>query len=99
MEYVTNLSSESGRPRHAEIYQMLRIVLPILDIAEPELYVQQGVVNGYTSGHNNPFIILQTDLLDVMNEEEIMAVIAHELGHIKCGHVLYYMMARFISPS
>jgi Zn-dependent protease with chaperone function len=27
-----------------------------------------------------------------------MAVIAHELGHIKCGHVLYKMMARGIKP-
>jgi Zn-dependent protease with chaperone function len=27
-----------------------------------------------------------------------MAVIAHELGHIKCGHVLYKTMARGIKP-
>ena len=29
-----------------------------------------------------------------MNEDEIMFVLGHELGHIKCGHVLYKTMAR-----
>ena len=101
MDFVTNLSSNIRVLAHGSCRKFTkcsRIACGILDVAEPELYVQQGVVNAYTSGHNNPFIILQTDLLDVMNDEEIIAVIAHELGHIKCGHVLYYMMARFISP-
>jgi Zn-dependent protease with chaperone function len=33
-----------------------------------------------------------------MSDDEVMAVIAHELGHIKCGHVLYKTMARGIKP-
>src|SRR5262249_16740521 len=57
-----------------------------------------GGVNAFTSGHNNPFIVLQTELLEVMDDNEVMGVIAHELGHIKCGHVLYKMMARGIRP-
>jgi Zn-dependent protease with chaperone function len=67
-------------------------------VPEPELYAQQGGVNAYTSGHNNPFIVLETGLLQMMEDSEVMAVIAHELGHIKCGHVLYKMMARLIKP-
>jgi len=41
-------------------------------------------------------ISVTTGLLDLMNEDEVLAVIAHELGHIKSGHVLYKTMARVI---
>jgi hypothetical protein len=77
---------------------MLLECCSILDVPEPELYAQQGGVNAYTSGHTHPFIILETGLLEMMDDSEVMAVIAHELGHIKCGHVLYKMMARGIKP-
>lgn len=71
-------------------YAMLRECCDILDVPEPELYVMQGDVNAFTSGHNHPFIILKTGLLELLdNDDEVMFVIAHELGHIKCGHVLY----------
>ena len=99
-EYVTNIGSNIrvGPRQLSKIYGMLQECCAILEVAEPELYVKQGIVNAFTSGHNNPYIILQTALLDVMNDDEIMAVIAHELGHIKCGHVLYWTMARLIGP-
>jgi Zn-dependent protease with chaperone function len=77
---------------------MLLECCEILDVSEPELYVMQGGVNAYTSGHNHPFVVLETGLLELMEDNEVMAVIAHELGHIKCGHVLYKTMARGIKP-
>jgi Zn-dependent protease with chaperone function len=80
------------------LYAMLRECCEVLDVAEPEMYVMQGGVNAYTSGHNHPFIVLETGLLELMDDEEEMAVIAHELGHIKCGHVLYKTMARAVKP-
>ena len=79
-------------------YQMLLDCCEILGVAEPELYVMQGGVNAYTSGHTHPFIVLETGLLELMHDDEVMTVIAHELGHIKCGHVLYKTMARGIQP-
>lgn len=100
MEYVNHIGGaiRVGPRQMAKHYAMLLECCSILDVPEPELYVMQGGVNAYTSGHNNPFIVLQTDLLDIMDDNEVMAVIAHELGHIKCGHVLYKMMARGIKP-
>jgi Zn-dependent protease with chaperone function len=79
-------------------YAMLLECCAILDVPEPELYAMQGGVNAYTSGATNPFIVLETELLELMDDDEVMAVIAHELGHIKCGHVLYKVMARSIKP-
>lgn len=75
----------------------LREACTILDVPEPELYVAQyPVANAWTSGHDHPYIVVTTGLLDLMNEDEILAVLAHELGHIKSGHVLYKTMARGI---
>ncbi|HXU82051.1 MAG TPA: M48 family metallopeptidase [Polyangia bacterium] len=70
----------------------------ILGVDEPELYVTLNPVpNAYTYGHTRPFIVLTSGLVDMLDDEERFFVIAHELGHIKCGHVLYGMMARNIA--
>lgn len=81
-----------------QLYTILQEACTILDVPEPELYVAQfPIANAYTSGHDHPYIVVTTGLLDLMSEEELLAVIAHELGHIKSGHVLYKTMARGIS--
>jgi Zn-dependent protease with chaperone function len=81
-----------------KLYASLREACAILDMPEPELYIAQTpLVNAMTSGHTRPYIIVHSGLVDLLNEEEIMAVIAHELGHIKSGHMLYKTMARAIS--
>lgn len=80
------------------LYVTLREACAILDMPLPELYVAQTpLVNAMTSGHDHPYIIIHSGLVDLLTDEEIMAVIAHELGHIKSGHVLYKTMARAIS--
>jgi Zn-dependent protease with chaperone function len=80
-----------------QLYAQLREACAILDVHEPELYVAQTPLpNAWTSGHDHPYIVITTGLLDLMNEDEVLAVIAHELGHIKSGHVLYKTMARAI---
>ena len=37
-------------------------------------------------------IVLFDTLIDKLNEEEIEAVLAHEVGHYKCGHVPYRLL-------
>src|SRR4029450_13778761 len=100
IEYVNHIGGaiRIGPRQMSRHYAMLLECCSILDVPEPELYAQKGGVSAYTSGHNNPFIVLETGLLQMMEDSEVMAVIAHELGHIKCGHVLYKMMARGIKP-
>jgi Zn-dependent protease with chaperone function len=100
VDYVTHIGGgiRVGPKQMSKHYAMLLECCNILDVPEPELYVMQGGVNAYTSGHNHPFIVIETGLLEAMHDDEVMAVIAHELGHIKCGHVLYTTMARGIKP-
>lgn len=70
----------------------------ILELDEPELYVTvDPVPNAWTYGHTNPFIVLTSGLVDMLDEEEQFFVIAHELGHIKAGHVLYTLVAKNIA--
>lgn len=94
IEYVLNIASSLRvTPRQLpKLYGMLQEACSVLDVPMPELYVTQGPVNAYTFGHTNPYIVLYTGLIDSMDDDELMAVIAHEVGHIKCGHVLFKSM-------
>src|SRR5579885_1170108 len=81
-----------------KLYASLGEACALLHTPEPELYIAPTpMVNAMTSGHTRPYSIVHSGLVDLLDEEEIMAVIAHELGHIKSGHVLYKTMARAIS--
>ena len=66
----------------------------ILGVERPEFYVSlDPSYNAFTYGHTRPFIVITSALLDLLDEREKMFVICHELGHIKCEHVLYTLVA------
>lgn len=66
----------------------------ILDVPKPEFYVAlDPAYNAFTYGHTKPFIVMTSSLLNLLDEQEKMFVICHELGHIKCEHVLYTLVA------
>lgn len=73
------------------IHQRLLRVCEVMDLDDvPELYVSQTpVVNAGAVGMNEPFIVLNSSMLEVLTRDEVEAVIAHEVGHILSGHVLY----------
>jgi Zn-dependent protease with chaperone function len=94
--YIQNVAQtvRVSKRQCPQLYALLQEASSILDVPEPELYVAQSpIANAMTSGHSHPYIIVTTGLLDLVNEDEQLAVIAHELGHIKSGHVLYRTMA------
>ncbi|MGD9580668.1 MAG: M48 family metallopeptidase [Vampirovibrionia bacterium] len=81
-----------------KIYEMLKIACEILEVEVPELYINQSpIANAYTSGVNKPYIVINSGAIDLLEDDEIYAVIAHEVGHIKCNHVLYLTLARFLT--
>ena len=47
------------------------------------------VLNAITIGMNKPFIVLNCGLVDLLDEDELRFVIAHELGHALSGHAVY----------
>ncbi|KXP13835.1 M48 family metallopeptidase [Tsukamurella pseudospumae] len=59
----------------------------------PELYVvQDPTVNAMTIGMDRPFIVINTGLLELLDEEEQRFVVGHELGHAMSGHAVYRTM-------
>src|SRR5258708_467437 len=76
------------------IYEMVRDSAYILDLAEvPEVYIMQSpVVNAMAIGQDNPFIVITTGLVNLVDPEELRAVIGHEVGHILSGHSVYRTM-------
>lgn len=78
-----------------EIYQLLPPVCEKLGIEEPELYFVQSEenANAWTFGSVNPFICVNSKLVNELSHEQISSVLAHEAGHIACKHNLYHSLA------
>jgi len=76
------------------IHEMVRDGAYILDLPEvPECYVlQTPIVNAMALGRDKPFIVLNSGMIELLDPEELRAVIGHELGHILSGHALYRTM-------
>lgn len=69
-----------------ELWLFLESTCKNLGIKQPDLgIIQDGTPNAFTYGYhkNNADLVLTTGLIEVLSEEELKAVIAHELGHIK----------------
>ncbi|MGJ5631825.1 M48 family metallopeptidase [Nostoc sp. CALU 1950] len=93
--YLMGNTIQVGPRQYSTIYQMFRECVRDLDIyPEPTLFVSQNPqANSYALGQENPYIVINTGILDLLDEAEIRVVLAHELGHIKCGHTILIQMA------
>lgn len=81
------------------LHTLLLDACKILDLEPPQLYVRQNPApNAYTFAMRGqkPFVVLHTSLIDLLTPEEIQAVIAHELGHLKCEHSVYLTLANLV---
>jgi Zn-dependent protease with chaperone function len=80
-----------------DLYAKLQVACTTLGVDMPDLFIQQNpVVNAFTGGVEKPIIVLHSSLIERLNDEEILAVIAHEVGHIHAEHVLYLTAAQLI---
>ena len=81
-----------------DVHEKLVAACAILDLPTvPDLYIAGGGdLNAFTAGVEHPLIVLNSGLVDSLTDDELLFVIAHEVGHIKSGHVLYYQIAEFL---
>ncbi len=78
-----------------DLYAKLQIACTTLGVEVPDLFIQQNpIVNAFTFGMEKHVIVLHSALIERLNDEETLAVIAHEVGHIHAEHVLYLTAAR-----
>ncbi len=76
------------------VYRNYKECLKTLDAPmEYPLFVSQTpLVNAGAYGMEQPFIILNSGTVRLLEEEELSYVIAHEIAHIMSDHVLYKTM-------
>jgi len=80
-----------------DLHAKLQIACTTLGVDMPDFFIQQNpIVNAFTGGVEKPIIVLHTGLIERLNDEETLAVIAHEVGHIHAEHVLYLTAAQLI---
>ena len=80
-----------------DLHAKLQIACTTLGVDMPDLYIQQNpIVNAFTGGVEKPIIVLHSALIERLNDEETLAVIAHEVGHIHAEHVLYLTAAKLL---
>lgn len=82
-----------------DLHQLLVEACQRLDVDVPELYIKQNPApNAYTFAMRGkqPFIVIHTSLVELLTPEEIQAVIAHELGHLKCEHGVYLTLVNIV---
>lgn len=67
-------------------------VLTSMDWPErPELFVSQTpFVNAGAFGMDRPFIVINSGALKLLDDDEMRALLGHELGHVMSGHALYH---------
>ena len=100
--YLENIATSVlvGPDQLPEIYRLLVEACQVLDIEQPQLYIKQHPVpNAYTFAMRGkqPFIVVHTALIELLNDHELQAVIGHELGHLKCDHGVYLTLANLIA--
>jgi Zn-dependent protease with chaperone function len=80
-----------GPDQLPDVWRVYEQVLATLDMPEVyDLYVtQEPVANALTFGSEKPVIVINSGLVNLLDEEGLRTVLAHEVAHILSDHVLY----------
>jgi Zn-dependent protease with chaperone function len=64
----------------------------------PELYVSQTpFFNAGAYGIDKPFIVIHSAAIELLDDDELRVLLAHELGHVMSGHALYRTIAAILA--
>lgn len=88
-----------GETQFPHLHAMLRDACYILDLEKvPQMYVQQDPrPNAMCIGLDEPIIVVTTSLVELLDEEEMRAVVGHEVGHALSGHSVYRTILLFLT--
>lgn len=99
MYYGMNMASQIrlSPTQLPEIYKHLPPICEKLGMEVPEFYLEMNPLpNACTYGDTKIFISVTSGLVEMMNDDELDAVLAHECGHILCRHTLYRSIATIL---
>lgn len=77
--------------QYPRVYQAWTDVARTLDVTDlPELYIRQSpLFNAEAVGLDHPFVVVNSACLAQLDDQELKALLGHELGHVLSGHALY----------
>lgn len=93
-------SVQASEDQLPSVYRLLHEAAAMLCMDPPDLYIRQNPVpNAHTLAiaGRKPFIVVHTALLDLLTPAELQAVLAHELGHLKCEHGVWLTVAHVLA--
>ena len=93
-----------GPTQYPDVHELLLQVCKVLDTDVPPLYISQTpYANAGAVGMDNPFIVLNSTLIELASPAQVAAVIGHEVGHIMSDHALYrtlmFLLLNFASSN
>ena len=79
-----------GGPREAWLVDTVHQLADRAGIGRPEVAIYEGEPNAFATGafKNDSLVAVSTGLLDSMTEEEVTAVLGHEVAHIANGDMV-----------
>jgi len=84
--------------QYPSLYRAYTKMARVLDVAKlPDLYIETiDEINAFASGIDRYSININSGLLDMLTEREVLAILGHELGHVKCDHMFYNTFTYFL---
>jgi len=91
-------SVKVSKNQFPEVHAIYQECLKTLDVSEdyPLFISQTPIVNAGAWGMDQPFIILNSGTVRLLDDDELAYVIGHEIGHIMSDHVLYKTMTAIL---
>ncbi len=77
--------------QYPRVFRMLERIVDVFDWpCRPDVFVAQSpFFNAGVYGVEQPFIVLNSSMVQRLDERELECVLAHEMGHVMSGHAVY----------
>lgn len=87
-----------GPDQFPELVRLMDRARMRLDVPyRPEVFLGESPnMNAVSIGFNDPIVMVHSALLDQLGDEEMIAVLGHELGHLHPSHHVYHALGNLL---
>ncbi|MEK7571706.1 MAG: zinc metalloprotease HtpX [Patescibacteria group bacterium] len=97
-----NGAKPMSRAQHPELYTMIEELTKKMKLPMPKLYITPSPqANAFATGRDpkHASVAVTEGILKILSKEELRAVLAHEMGHVKNRDILIASVAAVIASS